>query len=284
MCHHPAMSEPSASKTAVAVLTLRAAHQLLDGSPKVLTDPVAPRLLSERERAAFNDPTRFATPIALGLRSHVVARSRYAEDCLEDACARGIEQLVVLGAGLDSFAYRQPPWARALRIFEVDHPASQAAKQARLAAGGVTVPDNLTWAPVDFERTKLEEGLANAGFRADRPAFLTCLGVLVYLTEDAVDELFRFVSTLPRSSEIVFTISGNYHELPTSRDLATAAAAGGEPWLSVLTTEQVVPKLLGLGFSSASVESEQAIAERYFAGRADGLPPPRHARIGRAVV
>lgn len=284
MCHHPAMSEPSASKTAVAVLTLRAAHQLLDGSPKVLTDPVAPRLLSEQERAAFDDPTRFATPIALGLRSHVVARSRYAEDCLEDACARGIEQLVVLGAGLDSFAYRQPPWARALRIFEVDHPASQAAKQARLAAGGVPHPENLTWAPIDFERTKLADGLASAGFRADRPAFLTCLGVLVYLTEDAIDELFGFVATLPRSSEIVFTISGNYRELPTSRELATAAAAGGEPWLSVLTAEQVVPKLLALGFSSASVESEDAIAERYFVGRADGLPAPRHARIGRAVI
>jgi O-methyltransferase involved in polyketide biosynthesis len=108
--------------------------------------------------------------------------------------------------------------------------------------------------------------------------------VLVYLTQDAVDELFRFVASLPRTSEWVFTISGQYQEIPTSQELARAAAAGGEPWLSVLTAEQVVPKLLSMGFSEASVMSEQAIAGRYFVGRADGLPAPRHARIGRAVI
>jgi methyltransferase (TIGR00027 family) len=279
-----AMSAPSASKTAVAVLTLRAVHQLLDGTPKILTDPVAPLLLSEAERAALDSPERFATPIAIGLRSHVVARSRYAEECLQDAVARGVEQLVVLGAGLDSFAHRQPAWARTLRIFEVDHPASQADKRARLERAGLSSPDNLTWAPIDFERTRLGEGLASAGFAAERPTFFTCLGVLVYLTQDAIDELFGFVATLPKGSEIAFTISGNYQELTTSKQLASAAAAGGEPWLSVLTAEQVVPKLLALGFSEASVESEDAIARRYFEGRTDGLTAPRHARIGRAVV
>jgi len=278
------MSEPSASKTAVAVLTMRAAHQLLDGVPKVLTDPVAPLLLSDDERAALNSPERFATPIARGLRAHVVARSRYAEERLQDAVARGIEQLVVLGAGLDSFAYRQPAWARTLRIFEVDHPASQADKRARLAGAGITPPPNLRWAPIDFEQTRLGEGLVRAGWAADRLTFFTCLGVLVYLTEDAIDELFGFVGTLPRGSEIAFTISGDYREIATSTQLASAAAAGGEPWLSLLTAEQVVPRLRGLGFAAAHVESEEAIAQRYFVGRQDGLSAPRHARIGHAVV
>lgn len=278
------MSEPAASKTAVAVLTLRAVHQLLDAEPKVLTDPVAALLLTEEERALLANPASFNEPVALGLRAHVVARSRYAEDCLEAACARGIAQLVILGAGLDSFAYRQPAWARGLCIFEVDHPASQAAKQARLATAGLTAPANLTWAPIDFERTSLAEGLARVGFRVDQPAFLTCLGVLVYLTPDAVDELFGFVATLPRGSEIVFTISGNYRENVGSSQLASAAGALGEPWRSVLTIEQVVPKLEALGFSEASVMSQEAIAVRYFAGRSDALKAPPHARIGRALV
>lgn len=278
------MSEPTASKTAVAVLTLRAAHQLLDGEPKVLVDPVAALLLTEQERALLAEPERFHAPLALSLRAHVVARSRYAEDCLEAACARGIEQLVVLGAGLDSFAYRQPAWAKGLRIFEVDHPASQAAKQARLLAAGLPTPANLTWAPVDFERTSLADGLLRVGFRADQPAFLTCLGVLVYLTSDAVDELFRFVATLPPSTEIVFTISGNYRESSSSSQLASAAGAMGEPWLSVLTAEHLVPKLHALGFREASVMTEQAIATRYFENRSDALKAPPHDRIGRAVV
>lgn len=278
------MSEPEASKTAIAVLTLRAVHQLLDGEPKVLTDPIAARLLTDQERALLAEPARFNTGLPLSLRAHVVARSRYAEDCLEAACARGIEQLVVLGAGLDSFAFRQPAWAHALRIFEVDHPASQAAKQARVAAAGLSAPANLTWAPIDFERTSLAEGLARVGFRADKPAFLTCLGVLVYLTNEAVDDLFRFVVSLPRGTEIAFTISGNYQESAGSSQLASAAGAMGEPWLSVLTAEQVVPKLRALGFSEASVMSEEAIAARYFQGRHDALKAPPHARIGRAVV
>ena len=278
------MSEPSASKTAVSVLILRAAHQLLDGEPKVLVDPIAPRLLTQQERAALDKPQSFGTPVALRLRAHVVARSRYADDCLADACARGIEQLVVLGAGLDSFAHRQPAWARALRIFEVDHSASQAAKRARLAAAGLTPPPNLTWVPIDFERTRLAEGLAAAGFRADRPAFFTCLGVLVYLTPEAVAELFEFVSTLPRSSELVFTISGDYRSNATSNAIGEAAAAAGEPWLSPLTAEQLPAKLLPLGFSALTVKSQAEIAELYFGGRTDGLEAPLHDRIARAVV
>jgi methyltransferase (TIGR00027 family) len=278
------MSEPAASQTAVAVLTLRAVHQLLDAEPKVLADPVAALLLTDQERALLSQPERFQAPLSLILRAHVVARSRYAEDCLEAACGRGIRQLVVLGAGLDSFAYRQPAWARGLRIFEVDHPASQAAKQARLTAAGLSAPENLTWAPIDFERMSLTEGLSRVGFRADEPTFLTCLGVLVYLTSEAVDDLFRFVAALPRGSEMVFTISGNYPENANSSQLAVAAGALGEPWLSVLTTEQVVPKLQALGFSEASVMTEGAIAQRYFANRSDALKAPPHDRIGRAVV
>src|SRR5262249_22024613 len=140
-------------------------------------------------------------------RSHVVLRSRVAEDRLADAVARGVRQYVVLGAGFDTFAYRQPDWASGLRIFEVDHPESQAAKFAALASAGVTVPRNVTFVPVDFERESLAHALSAARFDAARPAFVSWLGVMVYVDAAAAASVFRMVASLPASSEIVFTFA-----------------------------------------------------------------------------
>ncbi len=154
------MAERGASSTAVGVAMLRAAHMLFDGLPRILDDSVVVALLGPgtvahiRERAPAYREAR-----AMALRTHVLLRSRFAEERLRDALERGVTQFVALGAGLDTFAYRQPPWARALRIFEVDHPASQAAKRERLAEAGIDVPANVVYAPIDFEHDTLAAGL-----------------------------------------------------------------------------------------------------------------------------
>lgn len=203
------MAEREASKTAIGVAVLRAVHQLLDGEPKILDDTMVVALLGpERERRIRDGADAFRDPRSMALRSHVVLRSRFAEERLHAAVARGIRQLIVLGAGLDTFAYRQPAWAGALRIYEVDHPASQGVKRGWLETARIESPQNLTYVPIDFERDTLAAGLERAGFDPAAKTFVSCLGVLVYLTEDAIAELFAFVARLPAQSECVFTFGG----------------------------------------------------------------------------
>jgi len=275
-------SEPAASQTADGVAVLRAMHLLLDGKPPILDDPVSLRLVGrERVVAILANPERAAVPATAGLRSHVVLRSRYAEDRLEAAVGRGIGQAVALGAGLDTFAYRQPAWAAGLRIFEVDHLASQLMKRDRLAAAGIVIPANVAFVAVDLDTERLGSALAAAGFEAERPAFASCLGVLAYLAPGTVDRVFEWAASLARGSEFVFTFA-QPAEGP-ERGTAARAAELDEPWRTRLEPEAIGRRLRDLGFSSVSFV-EPAEAAAYFAGRTDALRPPRRASIVRAVV
>jgi methyltransferase (TIGR00027 family) len=172
------MAERDASLTARGVAALRAAHLLIDESPPILDDSVIVRLLGPVYESYIRaEVQRYQSPPARGLRSHVVLRSRVAEDALRDAVARGIEQYVLLGAGLDTFGYRQPAWAAGLAIIEVDHPSSQADKRRLLEAADMVIPPNVTYADVDFERETLAQGLGRCGVSFERPAFFSWLGV-----------------------------------------------------------------------------------------------------------
>jgi len=284
------MTERASSKTALGVAALRAAHQLMDGDPKILDDPIIPRLLEaellERIRTGLDS---LQAPWALRLRAHVLLRSRYAEDRLAVAVENGMRQYVLLGAGLDTFAYRQPPWARNLRIFEVDHPASQQAKRARLAAAGIAIPPNVEFVAIDFESVSLRAGLLASSLELGQPAFFSCLGVLVYLTEEAVDALFGLVATLPEPSELIFTFSPPTSSLQAMEAGSRTALAAmveklGEPWRTHLDPETLAGKLKGLGFERLELLSPEESEERYFRGRSDSLRAPKHARIARAVV
>ena len=273
------MTDRAASATALGVATLRAAHQFIDGAPPILHDPVIGRLLGpeviEKVRAS---PDRLAQPELRALRAHVVLRSRYAEDRLAEATARGVRHYIVLGAGFDTFAYRQPPWAARLRIFEVDHPSSQMAKQARLATAGVVTPENVEYVAIDFERTSLRDGLAASGFDAQVPTFVSWLGVMMYLSQPAIDAVFSFVAALPPPSEIVFTFSAP--PPPGAADtFAKGAAELGEPWLTRIEPETLEAQLRAHGFAAVTFLTPAEAIARYFAGRTDGLPPPRAARI-----
>lgn len=266
---------------------LRAAHQLIDGTPKILDDTIITALLGSSAVEYINSNVeRFQSPRARGLRSHVLLRSRFAEDRLEHARALGVRQYVLLGAGLDTFAYRQPGWARALRVVEVDHPASQGAKRERLAAAGIAVPDNVSYAAIDFEHESLADGLRRGGVRHDVPTFFSWLGVMVYLTEDAIDAVLETVAQFPSPSRIAFTFTqprepgeGGYAAGPS---LAERAAAAGEPWITYFDPAALEQKFYRLGFSSVEFLTPEESAVRYFANRSDDLPVPQRTAIGIA--
>jgi methyltransferase (TIGR00027 family) len=272
------------SSTALGVAMLRAAHQVVDDEPRVLVDPIALRLLgsdaAERMRARTFE---LRTPGACALRAHVLLRSRFAEDRLQASVARGVRQYVLLGAGFDTFAYRQPEWAHSLRIFEVDQPATQGAKRERLGAAAIEPPSNVTFVPIDFEHQTLSEGLSVNGFDAGALTFVSCLGVLVYLTHDAIVDLFRFVASLPSGSECAFTFGGVTPGAEGPGRLAEMAARVGEPWRSSLEIDDVRTVLSGVGLQALTTLSS-ADAMAYLGERRDGLTAPRRERIASVVV
>jgi methyltransferase (TIGR00027 family) len=199
-------NEPS--RTALVIARQRAAHQVLDHGA-VLNDPFAMRILREDEK----DVLQFASAHRLASigRLFTAARSRIAEDALAGAVERGMRQVVILGAGLDTFALRNPHGVQQIRIYEVDHPATQAWKRERLAEAQIALPPWLVFAPVDFERDDLGEQLAAAGFQQNSPAFFTWLGVVPYLTADAIGRTLDYVASIP-NAELVF----DYMEPPES--------------------------------------------------------------------
>ncbi len=279
------MAEREASRTAIGVAMLRAAHQVHDGLPRILDDTVVMRLLSAETKArVLAGADTYREPRAMALRAHVLLRSRFAEERLREAVARGVTQMVVLGAGLDTFAFRQPAWAAPLRIFEVDHPASQHVKRERLAFAEIAIPPNLTYAPVDFEHDTLEAGLARAGFDPRAKTFVSCLGVFVYLTGEAIAELFAFIARLPAGSECAFTFGGTRGpDEPGKPSLATMAAALGEPWQSSMEFEDVVAVMSRAGLPEPMRPTAEQI-RGYLGERIDGLQPPKRDRICSVIV
>lgn len=274
------MSERSASRTALSVAAMRAFHQTLDGVPKILDDPIAPRIV---DAASIARVGAARNPWTEALRLHVLVRSRYAEDHLADAVRRGVRQFVSLGAGYDTFAYRQPAWASDLRIFEVDHPASQDAKRTRLERAHVALPPNLIFAPIDFERTVLSDGLRAAGFDTAQPAFFSWLGVMMYLDQAAIDSVFEYVARLPPGSEIAFSYARPGRWFAIESPIAMAAAAVGEPWKSRFTPDDLESRLRAHGFGHVEFLGAREANERYRPMRS-GLPPLQRVSIGAARV
>jgi len=270
------MEEARASRTALRVAMRRAAHQLVD-EPKVLDDPIALKILGpgavqRLEGGEGMGHDRFSRSI----RAFMAARSRYAEDELARAVARGAGQYVVLGAGLDTFAYRNPHGAAALRVFEVDHPATQEWKRRQLAATEIAIPPSVTFAPVDFERQTLASGLREAGFDREKPAFFSWLGVTMYLTEEAIDATLRFVGSLPPGGGIVFDYVVPRGSLGIAARMALDVLSrrvevAGEPFRTFFDPKALGERLRQVGFRSVADLGADEINARYFKDRGDGL-------------
>ncbi|MEA2329405.1 MAG: hypothetical protein QOE68_4364, partial [Thermoanaerobaculia bacterium] len=228
------MKEGQGSRTADRVAERRAAHQVRD-RPLVLDDPIALRVIRPEvaHELRTNPPAREATKLGPYLRAFFVMRSRFAEDALAAAVEGGVRQYVVLGAGFDTFAYRNP--FPDLRVFEVDHPDTQAIKRQRLAFSGIDIPSSLTFVPIDFTTTTLDHALHGAGFDETKPAFFSWLGVVPYLERPAIDATFRYIASLPKKTAVAFDYAIPPESMSwTSRlifnQMAKRVAALGEPW------------------------------------------------------
>jgi methyltransferase (TIGR00027 family) len=267
------MQSATPSRTALRVALRRAAHQLYDAPPLVLNDPIAvPILGSAYAEELRRTPTRPDRPFSVGLRAFLVARSRYAEDTLARAIKQGITQYVLLGAGLDTFAHRNP--YPHLRVFEVDHPATQQWKRDLLETGNLPAPANLTYVPVDFERDPLPQHLHSAGFDSKAPAFFAWLGVVPYLTIEGFRSTINFIAAHPLGSGVVLDYGQPRSALPFFEQLAHDSLAArvqlaGEPFRLFFTPPEIAAELRA--FRNREDLGSDEINTRYFANRTDNL-------------
>jgi methyltransferase (TIGR00027 family) len=267
------MQEGQFSRTAQKVAIRRAAHQILD-HPKVLDDPLALRVIGAEAAAALRSSRREGHGFSRAFRAFMAARSRYAEDQIAQAVACGVKQCVVLGAGLDTFACRNPH--PELRVFEVDHPATQAWKREQLRAAGISVPPSLTFVPVDFEQQVLGDELRQEGFRDSEPVFFSWLGVTPYLTHAAFTATLSFIAKMPASSGVVFDFAIDRKLLNLGQRIALDAlarrvAAAGEPFQLFIDPATLQEELKGLGFRRTEFLDREQLNARYFRDRSDGL-------------
>lgn len=239
--------------------------------PRILEDPIALPLLGP---GFERDLERASHTVARDFRAFMAVRSRYAEDHLAQAVAAGVRQYVVLGAGLDTFAYRNPH--AQLRVFEVDFPATQAWKRERLAEAAIALPAHLTFVPLDFEHRTLADGLADAGFDAAAPAFFGWLGVVPYLTLPAFRATIETIGALPAGSGVCFDYALDPETLTPARRavfdaLAERVARAGEPFRTFFTPQSLETELHRAGFHCVEQVGTGDLNDLYFRDRADGL-------------
>jgi methyltransferase (TIGR00027 family) len=263
--------------TAVRTALWRAMHVLLDPPPHVLEDELGLQL------AAPDDGWRARPDMdpagTRGFRASIVARARFIEELIAEQAGHGVAQYVLLGAGLDTFAQRRPRAAARLRVFEVDQPGPQAWKRQRLLELGFGVPDWLRLVPADFEADgSWWPRLAAAGFDPGQPAVVAAAGVTMYLTRDATAATLRQVAGLAPGSTLAMTFmlpaglldDRDRSGLQASRD---GARASGTPFISFYTPPEMLALAREAGFRDVRHVPGSSLAERYFAGRADGLRP-----------
>lgn len=277
------------SQTALTAAAARAAHLIVDQPPRIYTDQLAAALLGEQAGEFIGYHRAHGEhPVLSAARAQVTCRSRYAEDRLADAAARGITQYVMLGAGLDSFAYRATRPAR-VQVFEVDHPATQEWKRGQLAKAAIPIPDGTIFIPADFEYDSLAARLRAAGFDHGRPALISWLGVTMYLTQPAISQLLEEISTCAPGTELIT----DYMLPPGLRDadgqsyadqVGPVAAQRGEPWLSCLAPDEMSALLKAHGFGRVEQVSQRDSVALELWDRSDTLRPIRLSMLAHASI
>jgi methyltransferase (TIGR00027 family) len=280
------------SQTALTAAAARAAHLVVDQPPLIFEDRLAAQLLgAQADEFLGYHRAHGDHPVLSAARAQATCRSRYTEDRLADAASRGITQYVILGAGLDSFAYRapQPASAPGLQVFEVDHPATQDWKREQLARAGITIPDGTAFVPTDFEHGELAASLRTAGFDQGRPALVSWLGVTMYLTQPAISRTLQELSTFAAGTELIT----DYMLPPDLRDeagqnyaeqVAPVAAQRGEPWLSWLAPDEMSALLTSNGFGRIEHISQRDSVSPSRWDRADTLHPIRLSMLAHSTV
>ncbi len=270
------------SRTSEIAAAVRAGHLAFGDSPRIFEDPLAEdlitspvwRLVAKNRMVGWVTRKilfRYARPI----EAQILIRARWAEDKLRKALAAGIGQYVILGAGLDSFSFRLPEWAAGVKVYEVDHPATQTAKCLRLAKLGLDLPNHLELVPADFEKENIADALSRSSFSKDQKAFFSWMGTLHYLKPEAVFETLCSLASFSRpGSEVVFDYLIN-KELWDPKDYRVYemgqkdATTWGEPWVSHFDPSRFPEELCNLGFDLAENLSPLEQEERYLSGRND---------------
>lgn len=271
------MNQGDPSQTAYYVALSRAAHQILD-DPIVFEDPISMKIVgSEGVSRIRSQRRKFELRSSRFIRAFVVARSRFVEQELSIVIERGVRQYVILGAGLDTFAYRNPYSSFDLRIFELDLPATQAWKHRRLDAAKIPIPECLTFAPIDFETEALADRLVEAGFRTDEPALFSWLGVTMYLNRETIMSTMKSIASCAQpGSEVVF----DYVVLPSSLSFFGRLAMNifthrmarvGEPWRGFFEPDSLADDLREIGFKHIEDLCPEQINTRFFDNRSDRL-------------
>lgn len=276
--HDKQLVEPD--NTAVRTALWRALHLEVDSPPHVFNDAIGLQLAAPaadwRERP---DMSSFTQPF----RASIIARARFVEDLVGEQIERGVQQYVILGAGLDTFAQRRTEFASRLRIFEIDQPSPQAWKQQRLVELGFGIPDFLRLVPVDFEIGETWwTRLMGAGFDAQKPAIIASTGVSMYLTKDAIMATLRQVAALAPGSTFAMSFMLPIDLVdadirPGMERAAAGAQASGTPFISFFTPDEMLTLARDAGFRSVQHVASGTLAQRYFANRSDGLRPPNNA-------
>ena len=263
--------------TAIRVALWRALHVEVDAEPHVLEDIVGLRLADPDEH--WRDRPDMHPQGTSGFRASIVGRARFIEDLVAEQADAGVEQYVILGAGLDTLAQRRPDLGQRLQIFEIEQPGTQAWKRRRLSEEGLDLPDWLHFVPVDFETgANWWDDLGAAGFDPDRPAVVVSTGVSMYLAKSTTAATLRQLAALAAGSTVAMTFMLPI-ELLDEADRAglqmssDGARRSGTPFVSFFSPAEVVTMARDAGFSDVSHISSPVLAERYFSGRADGLRP-----------
>lgn len=286
------------SHTAESAAALRAIHMKHYGEPKILDDPFAIKLTSPYFQRLINN--RFFYWLATrnfiyGLilpasQGQAVSRARYTEDRLQKALAEGVKQYVILGAGLDSFALRRQDLADTLSIFEVDHPATQQSKQARLVKSGLPLPKNVTYIKIDFDRECLVEKLTKTSYSSDVLPFFSWLGTIPYLTKDAIRQTLEAIASLaPKGSELIFDYmdADPFEGKSTSeviKQIMKFTKRRREPMITGFHRKELIAELSWAGFELIETLSPGQIQDRYFKDRTDGLMALDHWHFACARV
>jgi methyltransferase (TIGR00027 family) len=279
------------SLTMVRTALFRAVHRLRDQDPKILDDPFAGLLAGfDTDEAVLEAHDASDVARVPGIQTPFVVRNRYAEDELAKAVAKGVGQYVILGAGLDSFAYRRPDLMQSLVVYEVDQPASQAWKRQRLAQLGLAAPAGLNHVPVNFETQTLSMELKRAGFQQSMPAFFSWLGTTQYLTRETVLSTIGEIATLAApGSEVVVQFIIPPWTIPEAdaviaNVLGERSARSGEPWLSYFTPADMEEILRQVGWKAIEYFGAAEATSRYLQGRTDGSRVAAYFGMVKAVM
>lgn len=268
--------------TAIRVALWRAMHVQIDSPPYVFRDEIGLRLASPEED--WRSRPDMDPQTTSQMRAGIVSRARFIEDLLAEQIERGVDQYVLLGAGLDTFAQRRPELAARLTVFEIDQPGPQAWKRQRLTELGYGVPDWLRLVPVDFEVDSWWDRLTAAGFDPDRPAVVASTGVSMYLTKETNIATLHQIAKLAPGSTLATTFMLPLElvgpdEQRLRRYVEQGARESGTPFISFFGPDEIVALAEDAGFAATQHISPSDINRRYFTDRTDGLRPTESEQI-----